>query len=531
MTTAEAREALDSRKALVNEFLQGLDEAGPPPNRTECEMEMEKFLENQRHLDEEIKVFEKKAPEVEEFINKMKDDSGRIERDRLLTYLDSLSQSVFQHALLVVAAKEKDLSFIRNLSAEHRKALGILDRRSVEDSLSNTIVQKKKELEEASIELAKQKQELVKSNRELAEKDRELMGKTDEINTARAEVATLKTQIGKKDESILELKASKDELFNQMTTNIAEAHALTDKLATAERRLSELNGRVPQLEDQIKDRELRLAKFFAAQSSWEGNDYGGWLPFARVITDADSVVGSDPPTTLPWVLLEAWRDDKEQESTEYSHPSDLTTITCKLYGFALGGHYHEEALCLLGLLVRRLAKDSSAHVASVLLALDKYLGIAKELQVSSASIHLQIFLLGLWRVASLVARRWPSVPAVESVRDRLGKHLDGSPLLKIEELLGDANLEATFREKSPKECLFSEELVMGFVRLPELRNWVFVVDFANWTVRMFHPSRSAWTSIYDITVTAAKPGKDLVIPVHNKGQFDWIQKNMFVKNS
>lgn len=148
---------------------------------------------------------------------------------------------------------------------------------------------------------------------------------------------------------------------------------------------------------------------------------------------------------------------------------------------------------------------------------------------SGASIHLQIFLLGLWRVASLVARRWPSVPAVESVRDRLGKHLNGSPLLKLEELLGDANIEATFREKSPKEYLFSEELVMGFVRLPELRNWVFVVDFANWTVRMFHPSRSNWTSIYDITVTAAKPGKDLVIPVHNRGQFDWIQRNMFVK--
>ncbi|KAI0846199.1 hypothetical protein F5Y00DRAFT_147309 [Daldinia vernicosa] len=284
LTTGEAheretREALDKRQPLVDEFLQELDGAGPPSDRTECEREMEKIIERRRRIDRDLKkkrkVLEKRAAAANEFIDSMKDDSGRIERERLLTHLENLDQSIFQHALLVVAAHEKDPSFIRNLSAGHREALSILDHRSVEDHLSDEISQKKKALEEASVELAKQKQEL-------AEKDRELMKKTDELKTARAEVVALKAQIGEKDESILGLKASKNkandlanDLFDQITRKTGEAVALTSKLDQAEHRLSELNKRIPQLEDHIKDRELRLAKFFAAQSSCEGNDYGG----------------------------------------------------------------------------------------------------------------------------------------------------------------------------------------------------------------------------------------------------------------
>ncbi|KAI0846198.1 hypothetical protein F5Y00DRAFT_272174 [Daldinia vernicosa] len=198
-------------------------------------------------------------------------------------------------------------------------------------------------------------------------------------------------------------------------------------------------------------------------------------------------------------------------------------MACKLYGFALGVHYYDEAQHTLGLLVRRLAQDDSAHVASVLLALEKYLGIAGTLQISSASIHLQIFFFGLWRVASLVAGRWPSVPAVGGVRDRFQEYLNDSPFLKLEELLGQANLEVTFREQSPNEYYFSEELGMGFARFPELRDWVFALDFAKRTVRMFHSSRADWTSTEHLTITATKPGEDLVITVHTKAQFEWVQ--------
>ncbi|KAI0109721.1 hypothetical protein F4814DRAFT_376886 [Daldinia grandis] len=349
-----------------------------------------------------------------------------------------------------------------------------------------------------------------------------------------AVIATLKAQICQKDESILRLKASYDEekhraddMFDQKTEESGQVAELTGKLEEAARRLLELDGRIPQLEGHIKAGELRVAQFFAEHSSWDGNNYDGWLPFGRAVVDAEGAVGSGPLTTLPWVLLEIWTEDPGQQLNEYSHPSDVIMVACKLYGFALGGHYHGEAMQILGLLMRRLAKDDSARVAPVLLALDRYLGIAEELRASSDSIHLQMFFFGLWRLASLITSRWPSVPAAEGVRDRLGKHLDGRPLLKLEELLGDENLEVTLREKSPRDYFFSEDLGVGFAQLSELRHWVFAVDVANRTVRMFHFSRANWSSIYNITITAARSKGDLVVPVHTKGQFDWVSAHMY----
>ncbi|KAF3064215.1 hypothetical protein GL218_01143 [Daldinia childiae] len=200
MTTEEMRVALDGRKALVDEFLKELGETEPLVNRSECEREIEKLLENECRLDRDIKkyyrILEKQAAAAEEFISKMKDDSGQIERDRLLAHLDSLTQPIFGHALLVVAAKEKDLDFIHNLSAEHREALGILDRRAVEDRLSY-------EIAENNEVLTKQNQELIKSNR------------------------------------------LTNDLFDQITKKIDETLGLTNKLEKAEYRLSELNRRVP----------------------------------------------------------------------------------------------------------------------------------------------------------------------------------------------------------------------------------------------------------------------------------------------
>ncbi|KAG4224153.1 hypothetical protein PC116_g27387 [Phytophthora cactorum] len=438
MTTQQVREALEEREALVDEFRQKQDDVnrtGLSLNRAECKKAVEDSLQVERRLDEDLKKrresLQKQAAAADEFLAKLKDSSGAINRQKLIDSLTSLNQSIYQHALLVVAAKKDNLDFIRNISPGHRAALGIFDHRSIEDRLYNDIAQKDrdiefmrkemsaktKEFDQISAKMASQKQEFDKTLAELATQ-------THELANVRDEVTALRRQVDEKDKLIQESNTSRDEanrhagiLTDELATKTIEASILANKLEYAERRLSQLDESVPRLKEQIQvsednivvlnenvtsrderisalneeitkletrvvsleaslqqvspelensrhtetllreqstiatkapeaaeARELGIARFFAIQSGWEGAQYSRWLPYIRVVAEADSTIGSNPtPTPLPWVVLETWRSDKEQQLGNYSY-SDVVSIACKLYGYALQKETDEEPL-------------------------------------------------------------------------------------------------------------------------------------------------------------------------------------------
>ncbi|KAI1477371.1 hypothetical protein F4774DRAFT_427365 [Daldinia eschscholtzii] len=500
MTTQQVREALAEREALVDEFRQKQDDVnriGLSLNRAECEKAVKESLEVERRLDEDLK----KRPE-------------------LATQTHELANVRDEVTALRCQVDEKD-KLIQESNASRDEA----NRRA--DSLTDELATK-------TIEASILANKLEDAERRLSQLDESVPRLKEQIRVSEDNIVVLNENVTSRDERISALNEEITKLETRVVSLEVSLQQVSPELEDSRhtknllREQSTIATKAPEAPEA---RELGIARFFAIQSGWEGAQYSRWLPYIRVVAEADSTIGSNPtPTPLPWVVLETWRSDKEQQLGNYPY-SDVVSIACKLYGYALQKETDEEPLYLLGLLARRLAEDKSTFVAPIVHVLEEYLEITEDFGVSTAAARLQMFYLGLGQVASLIAKRWPSFPGIENIRLRLRGRLTGSPFSTLDNLLDDANLEAVLREQSPKVYLFYEDLKTVFVSLRGLgnirdsRDWIFALNFTDRVIRMVHRTRGKWTSIENFTITAPAPEDDLVIRVRTQDEFLWIQNH------
>ncbi|KAI2620874.1 hypothetical protein GGS26DRAFT_601482 [Hypomontagnella submonticulosa] len=458
--------------------------------RDESQRKKDKLVKLVDNLDKEIQDrhddLKRHTEKIDEITKSLKDDEGRIEREKLLESMAKMKQKMFGHALMLVTANQGNLDLIRNLSEDHKAALRMLDRRAEEDIL----IAKVEELQKSMKEKDESIQSLEKQLQDAQERNRQREG---ELSNATKTVEELQEQF-----RFVQLEES----------NASEAT------------------------------ELGIAKFFATQSTWNGDNYELWVPLVRAAAEGTLAYAEANPIPGPWMVEETWlRGSDQYLSDESSSPPyssfGIVDLARELYGRALTESYDGASLYILGVLQRRLGEDDPAPVpiSVVLLVLETYLDV----QSIVADTPGQIFFLALRQLASLVASRWPS-PEAQKILDRAADHLDHSSLVDLDELLQDPTQEMMLRSQSPSEhCLFPPDLPICFVLLPQATDWIFAINFTNRSVRMIHNTRGKLDlSIDDVDggfrathtwrVLAPNNGQDITFDSEARPIFNWVHK-------
>ncbi|KAI1410065.1 hypothetical protein F5Y13DRAFT_202690 [Hypoxylon sp. FL1857] len=174
MTAQEMRNALEQREKLLDELLTKQNQAGHGVNfpRTQLKSKVDRVVTTGDRLKTDAENYRADIREqsgaANEFMARLRDNDGQIIRDDLIESVTDLEQAVYDHALMLVTAFEGDLNFLRNVSDDHRQAIGILERKSIEDSLSKTqqqLKEKQQQLEEKQAEVGRLEAEVKETKR------------------------------------------------------------------------------------------------------------------------------------------------------------------------------------------------------------------------------------------------------------------------------------------------------------------------------------------------------------------------------
>ncbi|KAI6083292.1 hypothetical protein F4821DRAFT_263028 [Hypoxylon rubiginosum] len=356
----------------------------------------------------------------------------------------------------------------------------------------------------------------------------QVLGLKSRISDLDSQIIGKANQIEDRDKQITDKDNQISKLKDQHKTKEEDNRKAYDELTDSLRKVSE--------EKQLSDhtataRELGLARYFAVFSGFD-TEFERWVPFARIVAETDIIPGSildSVQGSRPWRLLLTWRREQDQHDLT-PHPASpsrvgVIDLAGRLFARALARDCEDEPLCILQLLVQRLFEDASAPVTPVLLALEKYLELSENLDISQAEVPVQLFIFGLWQAAALVARGWPSTEA-DQVRDRLRQCLNNSPFLELDELLRDkVSLEAKIREgASSGECFFSEDQSVALFKLPRVSDWIFVLLMdGDGSIRMIHNTRGEWASSpRQYRLIPPTSGQEMVVPARTYKEIRWF---------
>lgn len=272
MSTQEMREALEERQKLISELLEEEYEDSPSLNRRDVKRMAKEHLDLERQLHKDIKkrtsFFAKQEAMVQEFINHLLDDSGKMTREKLFSSLDVIEQNIFNHAIMLVTAKRGNVDFIRNLSREHREAIGIIEVKSIEDRLSNEIEEEAVQIEhmlqdsnkiivQLKAEADRKQEELEGIRLELEANQRTLKASEEKAATAnlkweavdqanKAAIETSKQQLQKSENQVSNLtdelqaiRQNRDESLKSADERLAEAQEKFRKSQEKSRRQAE----------------------------------------------------------------------------------------------------------------------------------------------------------------------------------------------------------------------------------------------------------------------------------------------------
>ncbi|KAI1401736.1 hypothetical protein F4819DRAFT_312482 [Hypoxylon fuscum] len=289
--------------------------------------------------------------------------------------------------------------------------------------------------------------------------------------------------------------------------------------------------------EQAEERELGLANFF---SEWSGCDpcCELWVDFVRAVAKSNEVAVpiSNAAPQRPWTLLQSWGEDRQQPlcapSPISSGRSGSVQAAGKLYDSAWNTPFNDEALFALGVVAKRLTEGTCARTTPILLAFEAYSTLLDRINLSQVDAPIQLFFVGLQQAASLLDSRWPSVRA-SRVLNYIKHRVESLPFLRLAELLrSGVGLEAKFRDEAPsEECFYSADLRIGLLDLPQIPDWIFVIDFANESVRMVHRTRGVWRDVrgaLHCVFEAPESGRDISIPIQN--HFGWFVTHVPPRN-
>ncbi|KAI4864219.1 hypothetical protein F4820DRAFT_346716 [Hypoxylon rubiginosum] len=275
----EAYEKLEKRQELVDKYLGEVDKIigdGTPADTGAIRRRSKLVVDDGERLyktvEKRIGKLQKLARDSQRFIDAHKDGRGAIDRDRLLASAESMEQSVFDHAAVIIAAKQGNLDFLRNISDDHREALGALESKEIEernkvvidglkaniDGLQADIDRSKAETSSANLKLDRTDDRLHKTLQELEECRKLYKKAEDDKRTKDVEIDEMQAKVELLESENKDLKAEKNGLAR-------EKRALGDirdgqgrDLERGESRIKELKAQVAQLKDDLESNKGNL---------------------------------------------------------------------------------------------------------------------------------------------------------------------------------------------------------------------------------------------------------------------------------
>ncbi|KAI0168935.1 hypothetical protein GGR52DRAFT_574161 [Hypoxylon sp. FL1284] len=352
---------------------------GLPTNRQDTMRNAQRFIGDYDDVDTRSdalsRTIRNNATAAHTFIDHVRDSSGRIDRDRLLAATSAVEQVAFDRSLLFVTARQGNLDFIRNISQDHRPALGILDRKDVEYGLSGEIAKLKDELEAKDDEMKQKVSDLeaelqVDANRaekevdalraRLQEKEKEATTASESIRALEDAKSKLEREAAENQQRVLELNRTIEDkeqasgvrakdaeissLGSQIRTKDAEMRGLPSEARAKATEISSLEAQLRTAQTQHRlarreaeeltrslgeardgkeaseqtaaARELGVARFLAARARSEGAQPDRWVPFVREVARANVFAGpitDSLPYPRPWTFLLTWRPEQDQQ--------------------------------------------------------------------------------------------------------------------------------------------------------------------------------------------------------------------------
>ncbi|KAI1774832.1 hypothetical protein F4818DRAFT_451830 [Hypoxylon cercidicola] len=383
-TAEKLRSAMSRRERVAEKYLEKVRDFhihNLPTDIDDMKTRVEELVRDGLIVDNGMKrrfrMLQRQADESQQFVERLNNDSGAIDPTPLLAAVESLQQSVFDHALLLVTARQGDVDFIRGISDDHRTALGILERKSVEERVSEQVTEVRADLrrrvnhnyELQTIQKDLEKEVIERNRRidgleaDLDTKERALDAREARIRDQEERIAKLTEDVRDKGQLISKLEGQVSGLEGQVSGLKAEASAWKAEVLELEGQVSGLEGRVSGLKAEVSawkaevthmeetadkqssrasrektelnnslemvrrekgiseqkaaGKELGWARSFAVRSGSDCADADSWVRFARVVADTNIVTGSIPKPiegARPWILLPTWRREQDQQA-------------------------------------------------------------------------------------------------------------------------------------------------------------------------------------------------------------------------
>ncbi|OTB02815.1 hypothetical protein M426DRAFT_192001 [Hypoxylon sp. CI-4A] len=380
VSAAAIEEAVEDRRRMMDQFM----DTQPDPDRDQLRRQLENKAKD--HLRDE-EVFRKK---IQDASSALEESSVRTRRliDTLVAKkltdddndddeLQRWKQDAFNHALLLVSTEEGNVDRIRNISAAHREALGVLESESVKKTLMSKIDELNKRIEEqtASAAEADKKMEdmqntlqtvntdLDTTREELRTTKESLEVSEQELNTVSGEIATsqillvdeilrrrreLNERSQKQLEEIQEeeeeasddrtlsenlddymrLVSSLDEERSGLADNVEN---LTTELEASSSKNQNLQGQVSSLEESNRNMRGEIKNLQeAAEDKNEDQEavatreldmaqfFADWIPFVHVALESSVTGKALTASERSWKLLQTWEKDRDQQPTSES---------------------------------------------------------------------------------------------------------------------------------------------------------------------------------------------------------------------
>ncbi|RYP26377.1 hypothetical protein DL768_011745 [Monosporascus sp. mg162] len=249
---------LQEHMALLDDMIQLYEQqqqAGIQDNRKEAEDKTRDVLKKHDSLEEGYRqrrmALQKQITAARQLVASVKSSDGSIDADALLAEVELARQATFDHALLVVAAGEGSLDRIRNISGDHRKALGIIEAEKAKAVLLKTIGDRdstirgfKSRITEKDENLKSKDEELKRTLAELEASRQKGQASAEESKKAEAKYAALEQKYAALKK---ELGASKEQLI----TREAEKTVLSSQLAIAQNNKQQVEGELTTVRTQL----------------------------------------------------------------------------------------------------------------------------------------------------------------------------------------------------------------------------------------------------------------------------------------
>ncbi|RYP53034.1 hypothetical protein DL769_010578 [Monosporascus sp. CRB-8-3] len=488
---AELQEHSDLLDELIRKYEQ--QQNGVQVNLKEAEDKTRDVLEKHDALEEGYRqrrmALRRQVTAARQLVASVKASDESIDADALLAEVELARQATFDHALLVVAAGEGSLDRIRNISDDHRKALGIVEAEKAKADLLKTVGAR-----DSTIRLLESA---------MKEKDDDLRSKDEELKRTRDELESLKNELGQANQRLDEELRTSESLRGDVDAALAE------------------RGRA-------EAAELGLAEFFAVQSGWNGPSFQSWAPFVRAVSRADYVAGLPASAARPWTVLQSWCEGGDRLH-DYP-PAGLAHAAGRLYGAALNDDWGEESLSLVGLVMGHLVRDEIVSLLPVVAALEVYFDVASRIDLARCDPHIRVLYLGIWQVASVVRSLQPGVERVDKIARDIESLVDGDfPYRELRELMRDPEVAETELRDRPlsQNRLFIGDRRIVLLAVSGVPGWLFAVDFGERSVGMVHVSRGEWVGMREYRIKAPEGGRDLTVPVTSAQGLNWILSHFY----